>query len=151
LTEFNYRYHGTRTAQIFVGIELRDGDKERELILRELTAAGYPVIDISQNELAKLHIRYMVGGAADSLEDERLYRFRFPEHPGALLVFLQAIGQSLNISLFHYRNHGADYGRVLVGVQVPESELTEFETHLAALGYPRQEETDNPAYRMFLT
>ncbi len=151
LTEFNYRYHDTRAAQIFVGVELRDGDKERELILRELTDAGYPVIDISQNELAKLHIRYMVGGAAGSLEDERLYRFRFPEHPGALLVFLQAIGPSLNISLFHYRNHGADYGRVLVGVQVPESELTEFETHLAAQGYPRQEETDNPAYRMFLT
>ncbi|TDJ44272.1 MAG: threonine ammonia-lyase, biosynthetic, partial [Gammaproteobacteria bacterium] len=151
LTEFNYRYHDTRTAQIFVGVELRDGDKERELILRELTDAGYPVIDISQNELAKRHIRYMVGGAAGSLEDERLYRFRFPEHPGALLVFLQAIGPSLNISLFHYRNHGSDYGRVLVGVQVPESKLAEFETHLAALGYPRQEETDNPAYRMFLT
>ena len=151
LTEFNYRYHDAQAAQIFVGLELRDGDQERALILDELTDAGYPVIDISQNELAKLHIRYMVGGAAGPLADERVYRFRFPERPGALLAFLQAIGQSLNISLFHYRNHGSDYGRVLAGVQVPEQQLPEFEEHLDALGYPRQEETDNPAYRMFLT
>jgi len=150
LTEFNYRYHDARAAQIFVGIELRDGDKERTLILDELTDAGYPVIDISKNELAKLHIRYMVGGSAGPLEDERVYRFRFPERPGALRAFLQAIGQSLNISLFHYRNHGSDYGRVLAGVQVPDQKLAEFEAHLDALGYPRQEETDNPAYRMFL-
>jgi len=151
LTEFNYRYHDSQSARIFVGIELHDGDRERKSILKELTDAGYPVIDISQNELAKLHIRYMVGGPATVLENEHVYRFRFPERPGALLAFLQAIGQGLNISLFHYRNHGSDYGRVLAGVQVPEQKLSEFEAHIDALGYPRQEETDNPAYRMFLT
>jgi threonine dehydratase len=151
ITEFNYRYHDAQTAQIFVGIELRDGDREREIILNELADADYRVIDISHNELAKLHIRYMVGGANVPLEDERVYRFRFPERPGALRAFLQAIGQSLNISLFHYRNHGSDYGRVLAGVQVPADKLAEFETHLDALGYPRHEETDNDAYRMFLT
>lgn len=150
VTEFNYRYGDARRARIFVGLELRHGAAERAQIIGELRAAGYPVIDMSGDEMAKLHVRHMVGGLAPGIRDERLYRFEFPERPGALLDFLKAIGSGWNISLFHYRNHGSDHGRVLAGVQVPEAELAEFHRHLAALGYPWWDESDNPAYRMFL-
>jgi threonine dehydratase len=106
---------------------------------------------MSDNETAKVHIRYMVGGRLAGLQDERVFRMQFPERKGALLDFLQAVGERWSITLFHYRNHGADYGRVLVGVQVPAAELHELAGHLSALGYPHVDETDNPAYREFLT
>lgn len=150
VTEFNYRYHDARLAHIFVGIELQAGAEERDKIVAELGQAGYRVLDMSDNELAKVHIRHMVGGSAAGVSDERVYRFSFPERKGALLEFLEAVGQRWNISLFHYRNHGADYGRVLAGVQVTDADLDEFGSHLSALGYPHSEETGNPAYRMFL-
>ena len=150
ITEFNYRYAGTASARIFVGVELTSGVRERSLVIHELEKTGYRTIDLSDDELAKLHIRYLVGGPAPQISDERLYRFEFPERPGALMKFLQAIGSCWNISLFHYRNHGSDYGRVLAGIQVPATELDEFSRHLRDLGYPYRDETDNPAYRMFL-
>ena len=150
LTEFNYRYHDNKTARIFVGIELSRGRDERHEIVESLKSQGHKVIDISDNEMAKLHIRHMVGGYAGDIDNERLYRFEFPERRGALLAFLKAIGHRWNISLFHYRNHGSDYGRVLAGVQVPDAERNEFDQHLKDLGYPFEDESDNPAYRMFL-
>ena len=119
VTEFNYRYAGLEGAQIFVGLALAHGRTEQDTAVRELRAAGFAVTDMTDNEMAKLHVRYMVGGRARELADELLYRFEFPERPGALLRFLQAIGARWNISLFHYRNHGSDYGRVLAGIQVP--------------------------------
>jgi threonine dehydratase len=150
ITEFNYRYGNSDGARIFVGVELGRGKSERHEIAASLTESGYPVIDLSDDEMAKLHIRHMVGGQAPGIQDERLYRFEFPERPGALLDFLTAIGKRWNISLFHYRNHGSDYGRVLTGAQVPEEEITEFDRHLQELGYPYWDESNNPAYRMFL-
>jgi threonine dehydratase len=150
ITEFNYRYNDTKNAHIFVGIQLRKGAEEHAELIDKLTALGYPLADLSDNEMAKLHIRHMVGGTAANLENERLFRFEFPERPGALLDFLLAIGTDWNISLFHYRNHGSDYGRVLAGIQVGESESDELEAHLAELGYAHFEESNNPAYRMFL-
>ncbi len=150
VTEFNYRYGDARIARIFVGLELRHGADERRQIVAELDSAGHRVLDMSDNEMAKLHVRHMVGGLAPGLEHERLYRFEFPERPGALLKFLQAVGSRWNISLFHYRNHGSDYGRVLAGIQVPDPERAELDSHLRALGYPYWDETDNPAYEMFL-
>jgi threonine dehydratase len=149
ITEFNYRYNAAGSAHIFVGVQLRHGAPEHEELLAELKLRGYLVADLSDDEMAKLHIRHMVGGVA-RLENERLFRFEFPERPGALLDFLQAIGTDWNISLFHYRNHGSDYGRVLAGIDVPEAESDELEAHLAELGYAHFEESDNPAYRMFL-
>ncbi|HHQ14481.1 MAG TPA: threonine ammonia-lyase, biosynthetic [Chromatiales bacterium] len=151
ITEFNYRYSGPETAHIFVGVELGGGANEAVAVLDQLRTAGYEPVDLSGNEFAKLHVRYLVGGPAPGLTDERVYRFEFPERPGALLKFLQAIGSRWNISLFHYRNHGSDYGRVLAGIQVPDSEQQDFSQHLKELGYPFRDETDNPAYRMFLT
>ena len=150
VTEFNYRYGNSARAEIFVGIELTGGAPQREALIEQLKSAGYPVLDMSDNEMAKLHIRYMVGGQAPGLADERIYRFEFPERPGALLDFLTAVGTRWNISLFHYRNHGSDYGRVLAGVQVPEPEIPELDGHLRDLGYAYRDETGNPAYRMFL-
>ena len=123
---------------------------QRNEIARQLGEAGYPVTDLSDDEMAKLHIRHMVGGKSPGLRDERLYRFEFPEKPGALLAFLTAIGNRWNISLFHYRNHGSDYGRVLAGIQVPDPELAELERHLRELGYAWWDESSNPAYQMFL-
>jgi threonine dehydratase len=151
VTEFNYRYGGGAEANIFVGVELQHGSVEREEIASSLQDAGYRVIDMSDNETAKVHIRYMVGGRLAGLQDERVFRMQFPERKGALLDFLQAVGERRSITLFHYRNHGADYGRVLVGVQVPQAESDELAGHLVALGYPHVDETDNPAYREFLT
>jgi threonine dehydratase len=150
VTEFNYRYGDLRAAQIFVGLSLNQGRQERQELLGSLAAAGFAVRDMTDNEVAKLHVRYMVGGQARGLEDERLYRFEFPERPGALLKFLQAIGTGWNISLFHYRNHGSDYGRVLAGIQVPASTRTDFLLHLNELHYPYTDETDNAAYKIFL-
>jgi threonine dehydratase len=150
ITEFNYRCGDRETARIFVGVELQHGGAERLEIVAKLRESGYTAIDLSDDEMAKLHIRHMVGGQAPGIANERLYRFEFPERPGALLAFLTAIGNRWNISLFHYRNHGSDYGRVLAGAQVPDAERMQFDQHLKDLGYPYWDESDNPAYRMFL-
>src|SRR5579863_1447346 len=150
VTEFNYRYAAPDSAQIFVGLALSQGRAEKDVIAAQLRAAGFTVTDMTDDEMAKLHVRYMVGGHARGLEHERLYRFEFPERPGALLRFLQAIGGRWNISLFHYRNHGSDYGRVLAGIQVPPAEGADFLRHLNELRYAYVEESANPAYRLFL-
>ncbi|ODT83985.1 MAG: PLP-dependent threonine dehydratase [Pelagibacterium sp. SCN 64-44] len=150
ITEFNYRYAHGATARIFVGIKLGRGDAEKQEIISLLEKNGLGVIDLTDNEVAKLHVRHMVGGRVQGLGDEEVYRFQFPERPGALLKFLEGLNDSWNISLFHYRNHGADYGRVLVGVQVPEATREAFLAHIDAIGYPYWQETHNPAYRQFL-
>jgi threonine dehydratase len=150
VTEFNYREQHQQRAQIFVGFNLTHGGEERAEVVRTLTAAGYPVVEMTDNEMAKLHVRYMIGGRAPGSGDEQLFRFEFPERPGALLGFLESIGVRWNISLFHYRNHGADCGRVLAGIQVPPAERAEFLRHIAELKYPLVDETANAAYRMFL-
>ena len=150
VTEFNYRYSDSANAHIFVGVELRRGLAERRELVERLRAKGYRVKDLSDNEMAKLHVRHMVGGRSPNVANERLYRFEFPERPGALLDFLNAIGTDWNISLFHYRNHGSDYGRILAGIDVPECDTAELGSHLAALGYAHWEESENPAYRIFL-
>ena len=150
ITEFNYRYADARQAKVFAGIQLNEGEEEKNRIIATLGDHGYPVVDMSDNEMAKLHIRYMVGGPASGIRDEILYRFQFPERPGALLKFLTGMAHGWNISLFHYRNHGSDYGRVLVGIQVQEAERPQFRHYLRELDYPYCEETDNPAYRLFL-
>ncbi|HVF16149.1 MAG TPA: threonine ammonia-lyase, biosynthetic [Steroidobacteraceae bacterium] len=150
VTEFNYRYKEGAAAQLFVGLALSDGKKEKEAIFKALKEGGYSVVDMSDNEMAKLHVRYMVGGHARGIANERLFRFEFPERPGALLKFLHAIGTQWNITLFHYRNHGSDYGRILAGVQIPPNERVDFDLHVRELKYVYAEETDNPAYKMFL-
>ncbi len=150
VTEFNYRYAANGAAHIFVGFRLTEGHSEREAIIAALRENGYAVVDMTGNEMAKLHVRFMVGGRCPGLENERLFRFEFPERPGACLDFLNAIGSRWNISLFHYRNHGAAYGRVLCGLQVPKKEWAECRRSLDALGYVYAEESDNPAYRLFL-
>ena len=150
VTEFNYRFESAHAAQIFVGLALTEGRVERERVVQALRTDGYAVTDMTENEMAKLHVRYMVGGHARGIDHELLFRFEFPERPGALLRFLQAIGARWNISLFHYRNHGSDHGRVLAGIQVPPASHQEFMLHLADLGYDYVDETANPAYRMFL-
>jgi threonine dehydratase len=150
ITEFNYRYADGQPAQIFVGVRLAGGEREKAQIIALLRDAGHAVIDMTDNEVAKLHVRYMVGGRATALGDELVYRFQFPERPGALLAFLESLRPDWNISLFHYRNHGADYGRVLVGIQVPEGERGEFQRCIDALGYSYWDETHNPAYGLFL-
>ena len=150
ITEFNYRYAAAGEAHVFVGLHVADGP-EREAMIEALRTEGYALSDLSGNEMAKTHIRYMVGGRAPSaLSDERLFRFEFPERPGACLDFLGAIGTRWNISLFHYRNHGAAYGRVLCGLQVPRNERTVCRQALDELGYEYWDESDNPAYRLFL-
>jgi threonine dehydratase len=148
ITEFNYRYADTREAHVFVGVEVR-GPGESDELLATLARHGIPAIDLSDDELAKLHVRHLVGGRA-SLADERLLRFEFPDRPGALMRFLESMGQGWNISLFHYRNHGADYGRVLAGIQVPPREKPAFSAFLRRLGYAWTDETENPAYELFL-
>lgn len=150
ITEFLYRYADAAAAQIFVGLALSQGKSEREALIKTIANAGFAVRDMADNEMAKLHVRYMVGGQARGLEHEHLYRFEFPERPGALLKFLRAIGTSWNISLFHYRNHGSDYGRVLAGIQVPPATREDFLLHIHDLQYAYTEETDNPAYKIFL-
>jgi threonine dehydratase len=150
ITEFNYRYADSAEAHIFVGVELMEGEDEKRRIVNMLRAQGYPVLDMSDNEMAKLHVRYMVGGRVPGLEHELVYRFQFPERPGALLKFLDGMADEWNISLFHYRNHGADYGRVLAGIQVPPADRRRFERFLDELGYHYEDETRNAAYRLFL-
>ena len=150
VTEFNYRYSDAGAAHIFVGLAIDPGSDDRAHVVQAIRAAGLAVDDLSRNEMAKLHVRYMVGGKAAGIADERLFRFEFPERRGALLKFLDAVGTDWNISLFHYRNHGSDYGRVLAGIQVPAGTREAFAQHLADLGYPHVDETMNPAYRAFL-
>lgn len=150
VTEFNYRYSEDTEAYIFVGIELQNGTTDKNALMARIGDHGYPVIDMTDNELAKLHIRYMVGGRSQMLKNERVFRFEFPERPGALVNFLNNMGEQWNISLFHYRNHGNAYGRVLVGIQVPPSQQADFKRFLNTIGYPSREETGNPAYALFL-
>ncbi len=150
ITEFNYRYADNNQAHVFAGVRLTEGNSEKEKLFNKLAEKGYPVTDLSNNEMAKLHVRHMVGGHGQHVLNERIYRFEFPERPGALLHFLTSLGHHWNISLFHYRNHGAAYGRVLTGIQVPDSELSEFQQFLDHLGYAYWEERDNPVYRLFL-
>lgn len=149
ITEFNYRYADPANAHIFVGVQISDVHEEKQLIAN-LRKKGYKTLDMTDNEMAKLHIRHLVGGRAPAAEHEIIYRFMFPERPGALIKFLNEMGGRWNISLFHYRNHGADFGRVLVGMQVPPKDKKDFEGFLENLGYEYTEETANPAYKLFL-
>ena len=149
VSEFNYRFAPSAEAHVLVGVQLTSGD-ERDPFIAQLEATGYAVTDLSHNEVALVHIRHLVGGRAPEAVDERLYRFDFPERPGALLAFLDALDPRWNISLFHYRNHGSADGRVLAGVQVPDAELRRFQASLDALGYPYIDEGANAAYRLFL-
>ncbi len=146
ITEFNYRYASSKQAHIFVGVALNEGLKEKELLIKKLSQS-FDILDMSDNSIAKTHIRYMVGGRSDA-NNEVLYRFEFPERPGALLNFLMSVGDHWNISLFHYRNHGADFGRVLIGLQVDN--VNELEQSFDELGYFYQNETNNKAYQYFL-
>jgi len=158
ITEFNYRYSGKPSAEIFVGVRLGGSVQERQQLLQGLVSANYQVRDFTDNELAKLHVRYMIGGKCanstannnDAKNDERLFSFEFPEHPGALEKFLAAMGEHWNITLFHYRNHGAAFGQVLAGFDLDKNQQSEFFQHLDALGYQWQEETENLAYQTFL-
>lgn len=149
ITEFNYRFADAENAHIFVGVQIGDAREEKKLIA-SLRKKGYKTLDMTDNEMAKLHIRHLVGGRAPAAEHELIYRFMFPERPGALMKFLNEMGGRWNISLFHYRNHGADFGRVLVGMQVPPKDKKAFEDFLENLGYEYAEETANPAYKLFL-
>lgn len=149
VTEFNYRFSTPEEAHVFVGVATHNRE-ERHQLVAQLQQSGLPTIDLTEDELAKDHLRYMVGGHAPQVCDELIYRFIFPERPGALLRFLDNLHSDWNISLFHYRNHGSDAGRVLVGMQVPQSERGEFQAFLDRIGYECVEETDNPAYRLFL-
>jgi len=149
ITEFNYRYSDPTSARVFAGLELTGGDNERCTLIDRLNENGYPVVDLTENETAKLHVRYMVGGRAPDIQNELIFRFEFPERPGALLDFLSGLGRRWNISLFHYRNHGAAYGRVLMGIQVDPRERAELQSFLDDFGYPFWEETSNLAYRLF--
>lgn len=149
ITEFNYRFHRQSEAHIFVGLKIAGGHEEREKLVEQLLGAGYQTTDLTANELAKEHIRYMVGGHCDGLSNEVTYSFEFPERPGALLNFLSSLGSRWNISMFHYRNHGAAYGRVFLGAQVPTKEHKAFNRVLDDLGYSYSEENNNPAYSLF--
>ena len=150
VTEFNYRYSGSKEAHIFVGLELTPDEDDGSSIQKLLTDNNYDYCDLTHNDVAKLHIRYMVGGVCSDLNNERLYRFQFPEKPGALLHFLSSVGSRWNISLFHYRNHGAAYGRVLLGIQIDDDSLEAFNSFLTTIGYIYFDETANPAYSLFL-
>ncbi len=149
ITEFNYRYADPKAAQVFVGIQVRDQMETAELI-EKLRHNKLATLDLSNNEMAKLHLRHLVGGHAPDAKDEIMFRFEFPERPGALMNFLNSMNHSWNISLFHYRNHGADYGRVLVGMQVPHHDKKALREFLDTLGYRYWDESGNPAYRLFL-
>ncbi|GHD35297.1 threonine ammonia-lyase, biosynthetic [Parahalioglobus pacificus] len=151
ITEFNYRYTDDAIARVFVGLTVSPGGDDLPELLAELEARGYETEDLTDNELAKVHIRYMVGGRApDHIEDEAVYRVEFPERPGALLKFLSGLGQRWNISMFHYRNHGAAYGRILVGVQVPAKDRRAFAKVLDEVGYRYWDESENRAYLLYL-
>jgi threonine dehydratase len=150
ITEFNYRYADAKEAHVFVGVQVAGRGETRKLVAM-LRREGYPTLDLTDDEFAKLHVRHLVGGRSPSAKDELLYRFEFPERPGALMKFLTSMRSDWNISLFHYRNHGADNARVLVGMQVPEGEMRAFRRFLATLGYAYVDESANPAYRLFLS
>lgn len=149
VSEFNYRYSADESAHIFVGVQIKDPEEIPKLVLK-LESKGFPTLDLTDNEMAKVHARHMVGGRAPGIEDERIFSFEFPERIGALRRFLDQLGTDFNITLFHYRNHGADYGRVLCGIRVPGSERKVFNRLLKNLGYRYKEETDNPVYELFL-
>ena len=149
VTEFNYRYNDPTEAHVFVGVQVASRAESLKLV-EQLRRNGYPTLDLTDDETAKGHIRHLVGGHSPKVAHELVYRFEFPERPGALMNFLSRMSAGWNISLFHYRNHGADYGRVLVGMQVPPAEKAEFRAFLKNLGYAHWNETDNPAYRLFL-
>jgi threonine dehydratase len=149
VTEFNYRISGENEAHVFVGLQIANRDEPGK-IAKSFEKHGYRALDLTHDELAKTHIRYMVGGKSALAQDELLYRFEFPERPGALMRFLNSMEPNWNISLFHYRSQGSDVGRILVGLQVPKKELKAFRASLAALGYRHWDETNNPAYRLFL-
>jgi threonine dehydratase len=153
ITEFNYRYSDAREAHVFVGVQVADRAESLKLV-ESLERHKLPTLDLTDDEMAKLHVRHMVGGRAPEVNSngmrELLYRFEFPERPGALMNFLDRMSKGWNISLFHYRNHGADYGRVLIGMQVPKAEKGEFREFLRNLGYRHWDETHNPAYKLFL-
>jgi threonine dehydratase len=149
VTEFNYRYSDPREAHIFVGVQVHNRAESLRLV-DTLRRHGLPTLDLTDDEMAKAHIRHMVGGHAPQVDHEVIYRFEFPERPGALMKFLNSMRPDWNISLFHYRNHGADYGRVLVGMQVPPAEMAEFREFLGRVGYECREETGNPGYELFL-
>jgi threonine dehydratase len=149
LTEFNYRIAGEKEAHIFVGLQIQDRADAADMIAT-FEAQGFPTMDLTDDEMAKLHLRHLVGGRSALADHELLYRFEFPERPGALMKFLNQMSPNWNISLFHYRNHGADYGRILVGMQVPPPEMQQWEAFLETLGYQYWCESDNPAYQLFL-
>lgn len=151
ITEFNYRYADDNQARIFVGVQVTPDQSDRQSLVDGLKEKGYEVVDMTDNEVAKLHIRHMVGGHAPGIGDERVYRFEFPERPGALMNFLTQLAGRWNISMFHYRNHGSAFGRVLVGMQVPTSEASEVAAFLDGLNYGYRDETDNEAYQFFLS
>jgi threonine dehydratase len=151
VTEFNYRFDDPKNAHIFVGVQVPPGTADARKLMGALRQHGYATLDMTDNEMAKLHIRHLVGGRAPNAVNEILYRFEFPERPGALMNFLDKMGGRWNISLFHYRSHGADFGRVLVGMQVPPGDKKAFQKFLDALGYEYAEETGNPAYKLFLS
>jgi len=150
ITEFNYRYHDNAEAHIFVGVQTHPELDPRDALVQMLEKQGFPVLDLTDNELAKLHIRHMVGGHCEQVTDEVVYRFEFPERPGALFNFLNKLGGRWNISMFHYRNHGAAYGRVVVGLQVAEADRHKVPETLDSIGYMYWDETENPAYRLYL-
>ncbi len=150
ITEFNYRYADARKAVIFVGIQIQAGGYGRDELVQELRQSGYSVVDLTDSDLAKQHIRHMVGGHAPTIDNEKVYQFEFPERPGALLKFLMSLGTRWNISMFHYRNHGAAYSRVLLGAQVNDDEQADFEKMLDKVGFRYENMTDNEAYRLFL-
>ena len=149
VTEFNYRISDPETAHVFVGLQISSA-VEQERLAGNFRKKGFPTLDLSGNELAKTHLRYMVGGRSALAEHEMLFRFEFPERPGALIKFLGAMSPEWNISLFHYRNQGDDYGRILVGIQVPPEDKKAFKAFLDGLGYPYWNESENPAYQLFL-
>jgi len=149
ITEFNYRYSDPKEAHVFVGVQIRDPSETAKLVA-DLKKHKLPTADFTDNEMAKLHVRHLVGGRAPEVKDEILFRFEFPERPGALMNFLDRMNHSWNISLFHYRNHGADYGRVLVGMQVPHHDKNALKAFLDKLGYHYWDESNNPAYKLFL-
>jgi threonine dehydratase len=153
VSEFNYRFAGDREAHVYVGLQV-DDPADRHALIDRLTDAGYPVSDMTDNEAAKLHVRHMVGGRTFGEKEELLYRFEFPERPGALMRFLSVLGTGWNITMFHYRNHGAAWGRVLAGFEVPGGDIAverkRLTEYLERIGYRYWEETDNPAYGLFL-
>ena len=150
ITEFNYRYANSKEAHVFVGVQVKDQSETTKLVAT-LEKHKLPTLNFTDNEMAKLHVRHLVGGHAPGVQDEILFRFEFPERPGALMTFLNSMNHSWNISLFHYRNHGADYGRVLIGMQVPHHDKKALRTFLDGLGYRYWDESDNPAYKLFLS